>query len=308
MESRILITGSNGFFGNQILEIWDKSNVYTLSRVNANFNVDLSKEIPSFNIYFESVIHCAGKAHSVPKNQQEIQEFHNVNVKGTQNLLRGLEYAPKLPKSFVFISSVAVYGLGKGIDVCELHPLNATDAYGASKIEAERIVAAWCKENGVICTILRLPLLVGPNPPGNLLHMINGIRGNYYFNIAGGTAKKSMVLAQDVAKFIPVISPIGGTYNLTDGEHPTFLELSKAIAKSEIPSLPLFVAKIFGLVGDLIGNKAPINSFKINKIIYDLTFDDSKARLVGWKSQSVLEYLMLNDLVVKSFETKIKKN
>jgi hypothetical protein len=29
--------------------------------------------------------------------------------------------------------------------------------------------------------------------------MINGIRRGYYFNIGGGCAKKSMVLAEDVA-------------------------------------------------------------------------------------------------------------
>ena len=39
-----------------------------------------------------------------------------------------------------------------------------------------------------------------------------------------------------------------------------------------------------------------INSLKIKKITSNLTFDDSKARSLGWKSQSVLEYLKNNDL------------
>jgi hypothetical protein len=49
-------------------------------------------------------------------------------------------------------------------------------------------------------------------------------------------------------------------------------------------NLPLIVATAFGLVGDLLGNKAPINSTKLKKS--DLTFDDSGAREVsGWKSR-----------------------
>ena len=54
------------------------------------------------------VIHAAGKAHSVPKTAFEKQQFYDINVLGTQNLLAGFEKIG-LPKQFVFISSVAVY-------------------------------------------------------------------------------------------------------------------------------------------------------------------------------------------------------
>ena len=33
----------------------------------------------------------------------------------------------------------------------------------------------------IVCTILRLPLIVGSNPPGNLGKMINGIKNGFYF-------------------------------------------------------------------------------------------------------------------------------
>ena len=36
-------------------------------------------------------IHVAGKAHVIPKNKNEKQEFYNVNVQGTKNLLKSLE-------------------------------------------------------------------------------------------------------------------------------------------------------------------------------------------------------------------------
>jgi hypothetical protein len=51
-----------------------------------------------------------------------------------------------------------------------------------------------------------------------------------------------------------------------------------------------------GYLGDCISQKSPMNSLIIKKITSDLTFDDSKARSLGWKPQSVIEYLKNNDL------------
>uniref|UniRef100_UPI003D7F87D5 NAD-dependent epimerase/dehydratase family protein n=1 Tax=Pedobacter sp. TaxID=1411316 RepID=UPI003D7F87D5 len=217
----ILLTGGTGFLGKTIVNNIE-GKLVKLGRTNCDINVDFVKHIPVLLQCFNLVIHAAGKAHSVPINDLQAQEFHAVNVNGTKNLLKGLELSPKLPESFIFISSVSVYGQDTGQLISEEFPLLATDPYGKSKIEAETIVHNWCEKNNVICTILRLPLIAGPNPPGNLKAMINGIKNGYYFNIAGGKAKKSMVLAEDVAQIIPKVSTIGGIYNLTDGYHPNF--------------------------------------------------------------------------------------
>jgi nucleoside-diphosphate-sugar epimerase len=135
-----------------------------------------------------------------------------------------------------------------------------------------------------------LPLLVGDNPPGNLGSMIKAINKGYYFNINGGKAKKSMVLIEDVSRFIPKVKAVGGIYNLTDGNHPTFKDLSEAISKRKIYNIPLFIAKLLGLLGDIFGDTAPVNSKTIKKLISNLTFDDSKARKLGWEPHSVLEF------------------
>jgi len=288
----ILLTGSSGFLSRFLIKGILNSNILKLSRTHSDYNIDLYKHTPIFNKNFDLVIHSAGKAHITPLTQVEKDSFHNVNVIGTQNLLKGL--TNNLPKQFVFISSVSVYGLIEGESISESTPMLATDPYGKSKIEAESIVRTWCEEHNVICTILRLPLIVGENPPGNLGAMIRGIKTGYYFNIAGGNAKKSMVLASDIAKFILKAAEIGGTYNLTDGIHPSFNELSKNLSqqfgRSFVPNMPLFVANLLAKFGDLLGNSFPINSNKLSKITSTLTFDDSKARnTFGWKPTPVLE-------------------
>ncbi len=294
---KILITGANGFLGRSIVKKNFENHILKcLSRAAGDYKFTLENEIPNFNQAFDLVIHAAGKAHSIPKTQEEKKQFYDVNVLGTQNLLQGLE-ASGVPKQFVFIGSVSVYGQEHGLNITEDFPLEAIDAYGLSKIEAEGLVQEWCKQHNVVCTILRLPLLVGTNPPGNLGAMIKGIARGYYFNIGGGKSKKSMVLAEDVAAFIPKIANIGGTYNLTDGYHPSFFELSCVIAKQlgkSVPmNMPLFVANGIGFLGNFLGNNAPINSLKLKKITADLTFDDSKARSAGWKPRRVLDWFSI---------------
>jgi len=289
----ILVTGHSGFLGSSISAVMkEKMDLYSLGRQNTDVICDLATQIPKLKPS-ELVIHAAGKAHSVPKTEAEKQAFFDVNVNGTLNLLKGLEQSAPLPKSFVFISSVAVYGAEKGRSISEGNSLSATDPYGRSKIEAEKLIQDWCAKHNVICGILRLPLLVGAHPPGNLGAMIKAIRKGYYFNIAGGHAKKSMVLAKDVAGIIPKVAEIGGVYNLTDGYHPSFSELSHTIAKQlnqqRIYNMPKFMASFLAIVGDMIP-KFPINSSKLAKITSDLTFDDEKARkTLGWQPSKVLD-------------------
>jgi len=299
MLMKILITGSTGFLGSKILNELKGHDIKSLSRSRSTYNFDLTSHVPIFESRFDLVIHAAGKAHSLPKNEIEKQEFYKINVEGTKNLLNGLSKSGE-PKYFVFISSVSVYGHDFGYEIGENKSLEAIDPYGLSKIQAEQIVLEWCKKNKVICTILRLPLLVGPNPPGNLRAMINAIRRGFYFNVAGGSARKSMVLTTDISNFIIPAAEVGGIYNLTDGYHPNFNELSHLISKQLdrgfVPSIPLFVAKLLAFIGDKMGPVFPINSYKLKKITSTLTFDDSKARKAfGWNPTPVLKGFKINE-------------
>ena len=290
--NKILITGSNGFLGRYLVNRLSNYNfVSGLSKSQSDYSVDLSTQIPVFKEQFDTIIHCAGIAHSFQNYNLNNDIYYDVNVTGTINLLKSL--IKDLPKKFIFISSVSVYGLNQGELINENFPTLATDPYGKSKIDAEKIIIDWCKKNNVIYTILRLPLIVGNNPPGNLGTMINAIKNGFYFNISGGTSKKSMVLLSDIGEYILLASNLGGIFNLTDGYNPNFYELSNHIARSYkkkiVFNLPFWLANFFAKLGDFIGPKFLFNSFKLTKIMNSLTFDDSKARnSFGWRPTSVL--------------------
>src|SRR5688500_5151688 len=133
----VLVTGGRGFLGREIVNaIIEKGwTTLTLGQSIENHNqCDLSREIPILNRSVNVVIHSAGRAHSVPKTGEERKAFEEINVKGTQNLLAGLQRMATLPEAVVFISSVSVYGLSTGNNISENEPLRATDPYGLSKI------------------------------------------------------------------------------------------------------------------------------------------------------------------------------
>ena len=295
---KIYLTGSSGFLGSVIKEVLLKSPDVDLLETNKDDGrSDFTKLFPAFAKSYDIVIHCAGKAHFKPKNIEEDFIFDVVNFRGTLNLLESLENNP--PKMFVFISSVSVYGLNSGIQIDESYPLAATDAYGISKINAENAIIEWCKNKDVRYSILRLPLVVSKNPPGNLGAMIKGLKNNYYFNIGGGTAYKSMVFATDIANYILKIAIIGGIYNLTDRRHPSFYTLSRLIAHQleirYIFNIPYWIAYIIGKIGDLFGPNFIITSEKVIKITSSLTFNDDLAvKKFGWAPHSIIDEFKIN--------------
>jgi nucleoside-diphosphate-sugar epimerase len=264
---------------------------------------DITRGVKQFERKFDLVVHAAGKAHSIPRSTQEIREFFNVNVKGTSYLLQGLQAAGPLPDAIVFISSVSVYGLSRGRNITEDQPLSARDPYGISKVKAESILLSWCEKHKVSLTILRLPLIAGPDPPGNLGAMIRGIQKGYYFNVSGGNARRSMVMASDVATIIPTAANHPGIYHLTDGHHPSFKELGECIARQlgvrPPRNISLPIARALGRVGDAINllfpGKAPISTRTIAKLTASLTFDDATARkTLGWNPHRVIDAFTLH--------------
>lgn len=291
---KLLFTGASGFLGLHILPLI--RNIYHIKTIgltaNDDFLLDISKEAPELSNPFDIVLHAAGKAHSVPKTEAEKKAFFDVNYQGTINLCKGLEQVG-VPKSFVFISTVAVYGVDTGMDISESHPLNGDTPYAVSKIQAEKYLIDWCSKNNVILTILRPSLIAGSNAPGNLGAMVNGIKSNKYLSIGGGKARKSVLMVEDIANIINLSLNKGGIFNVCDDRHPSFRELEQVIATQLKKSLPLNVpywfAKSLALCGDLLGNKAPINSLKLDKITKSLTFSNEKAkRELGWRPIDVI--------------------
>lgn len=294
--NKLLFTGASGFLGYNILPILHKEyeTVHTMGLGQEDdIKINLAKEVPPINTHYDIVMHACGKAHVVPRTPEEEKAFYDVNYEGTRNLCAALENVG-VPKALVFISTVAVYGCESGELIAEDHPLNGDTPYAKSKIMAEGLLTKWCSDHGVVLGILRPSLLAGKNAPGNLGAMVNGIRKGFYLNIAGGKVRKSVLMAEDIARLLPLVAEKGGVYNVCDTNQPTFGEISASVAKQlgkrKPISIPYWMAWCMAKVGDLLGSKSPINSYKLSKMTESLTFSNEKARReLGWEPLDVLK-------------------
>lgn len=292
---KLLFTGGTGFLGKNVMPILSQKYQVTTCGITTDdmIKTNLAKEVPVLPERYDVVLHACGKAHVVPKTEAEKLAFYDVNYQGTVNLCSALEKAG-IPKALVFISTVAVYGCEYGDLITEDHPLEGNSPYAESKIMAEKYLTEWCTKNGIVLGILRPSLLAGKNAPGNLGAMVNGIKKGFYMNIAGGKVVKSILMAEDIAHLLPLLEEKGGVYNVCDTRQPSFGEISVSIAnqlgKRKILNIPYWMAWCMAKVGDLLGNKSPINSYKLEKMTKSLTFSNEKAcRELGWEPMDVLE-------------------
>ena len=130
---------------------------------------------------------------------------------------------------------------------------------------------------------MRLPLIVGPKPPGNLGKLIQSIQNGHHILLKGNKAEKSVVFASDVAAFIEkwLLSSDkkSGAINLSNVNTPTFNWIEKTIVYSSPKpfktSIP--IALIWNIIVSMrkyLGISVPF----VGKLFYPLTFSDSLAR------------------------------
>lgn len=296
----LLFTGATGFLGSNVLPLLRQNyEVETLALdPNADFNINLVTDQIVLSKQYDIVLHAAGKAHVIPKTEEEIKLFYDINYEGTKKLCNALEKIG-VPKSFIFMSTVAVYGCDIGESITEEHSLDGETPYAKSKIMAEEFLQDWCAKNNVILTILRPSLIAGKNPPGNLGAMIKGISSGKYLSIAGGVSHKSVMMACDLANVIPLCEDKGGVFNICDDSYPSFHELevliSKQLGKKRPPiNIPYWVANILAHIGNLMGKKAPINSLRLEKIVKSLTFSNEKIKKeLGFVPTNVLSNFII---------------
>jgi len=159
---RILLTGSKGFIGSNLLRKLDETDHITFPHhrqlgdlCDPNY---VKWMINTFNP--THIWHCAADPTTKLDESNFSKAFQN-NTLSTQNLCH---YTPKECK-FIFLSSILVYG-----DNSRFHNvLHPTSIYGAGKIACESIVRAYSTLNEFDYSILRICATVGPNMTHGLL-------------------------------------------------------------------------------------------------------------------------------------------
>jgi len=281
----IFLTGHNGYLGSFLMTKFREKDIETVTigrSNNSNWKFDLSSDTNEFPTNNESnnvdlVIHAAGLAHRVPKTETEKQAFFDVNFEGTKRLLQALKDSGNIPKQFLFVSTIAVYGEPMDSEICvppypnneEIDQLDLSP-YGLSKWKAEQVVIEWCRNEGVNALIWRLPLIVGENAPGNLGAMEKAIRKGYYFRIGNSYNRmRFYVKIEDIVNDILKLSgDESGLNNMISGQK-SYGEFEDEIAAKynrKVRTIPIWLVKIIARFGDFIPG-FPLNSYRLNKLI-----------------------------------------
>jgi nucleoside-diphosphate-sugar epimerase len=288
---KILLTGHTGFLGSYLKrEMLSRGlDVMGLGRgKDSDWHFDLGSGVNDFprgkgseeEGPIDLVIHAAGLAHRVPKTEAEKQAFFDINLEGTRRLLRGLRDSGNVPKRFVFISTIAVYGEPMDADICvppypsevDLEKLDLTP-YGLSKWKAEQLVQDWCRQEGVQGLIWRLPLIVGENAPGNLGAMEKAIRKGYYFRIGNSYERMRFYinieeLGMRVLALLEGKGSESGTFNVISGKksYGAFEDEIASKYGKKVRSISLWMVRLAAKVGDLLPG-FPLNSYRLKKLL-----------------------------------------
>lgn len=156
---KFLITGGAGFVGSHLAEelIKNGNSVTILDDLNTGKMSNLEKikdkikvvqgDIRDKNILKEimkdkdGVFHLAARA-SVQESFEKPEEYHDVNVNGTENVfMQAKEYEIKV----VYASSSSVYGNPVELPIKENAPKNPINPYAKTKVEKEKLAVKYAK-------------------------------------------------------------------------------------------------------------------------------------------------------------------
>lgn len=141
MKGKIIaITGCNGFLGKALAKRFSKNNV-VIECTRNNCDVTNLEQVTRAFENAEIVIHCAAILDSNNPN------IFKVNFGGTENVLKAC--VKNGVKQLIYISSVSVYGLSKGV-ITEGTSTVPVNNYGWSKLKAEKLVLSYKKRLGVV--------------------------------------------------------------------------------------------------------------------------------------------------------------
>lgn len=271
-QSSFLITGSNGFIGNNLFDFLKKDHiVYRLDR-------DILKNPAILNRYISTiqpdyVIHLAAYGnHSIHK---DINEMVSTNILDTYTLLSCCKDIPL--KGFINVGSSSEYGK-KTTSMHEDDNLETNTFYGATKVASTYISRAFAKQYNMPVVTVRPFSVYGPGEADFrfIPSLIYSIINNSSYTLAP-EPNHDWIYIQDfmngVIKVIENINDLKGeVVNIGTAKQYPNIDVAKLLEK-------------------ISGKALSIDCFA-NLRTYDNTYwvsNNSLLKSLGWKQQFTLE-------------------
>ena len=316
MKKKVIITGCAGFIGSSLVDFLIKKNFQVIGLDNlstGNFKF-LNKALKQKNFKFykkdllkddiskyfkntSTVYHLAANA-DVRFGLKNTKKDINQNIIVTYRILEAMRQNDV--KKIMFSSTGSVYGETKQIPTNENAPFpTQTSLYGASKISAEGIIAAYCEGFDFQSYIFRFVSILGPRySHGHIFDFVKQLKkkSDTLYVLGDGNQKKSYLNIFDcinaIYKSMDYFNEKINIINLGTNECLTVKESIKVICKTlKVSPKLIFAGGKRGWIGD-------------NPLIF---LNTKKVKKTGWKPKNTIKksieittnYLLKNQWVLQ---------
>lgn len=286
---RVLVTGASGFIGRGVVPALAAAGISVRAAVREFADLgpgvesavvgDLRKPVNLSEAMrdVDAVVHLAGLAHQAPGIDED--SYREVNAAVTAALARAARASGV--GRFVLLSSVrAQTGPASDRVVSEADEPRPTDAYGRSKLEAERLLL----DAGLPHVVLRPVLVHGPGMRFNMKALLDLARRPVPLPLGLFNAQRS-VLARDHladAVLVALSEPraVGGTFLVADPEPLTVADMVRAMRRGlgRLPGLLPVPPGAVAVAARFAGRRDDIA-----RIRQSLVVDPARLLAIGWK-------------------------
>lgn len=286
---RVLVTGEKSYAGQQFEKrILELNRDWKIDFISVRSNDWQKKDFSNY----DAIYHVAAIVHQKEKAENE-SLYYKINSDLTYEL--AVKAKSEGVKSFVFLSTIAVYGLiGKiGEDTIiskETHD-NPTSYYGKSKLEAEQKLSVLQSDDFQV-SILRIPMIYGYGCPGNYASLSKLAKKTPLFPKINNT--RSLVYIDHLSDLVMhlIDNKVQGLFLVKNPEDVNTLAMVNEIAK--VNNKRIINSNLLSLLIKSFGNKFSITRKIFGNIIYKnedceiddfqytkLSFEESIARAEG---------------------------
>jgi UDP-glucose 4-epimerase len=290
---KFVITGGAGFIGSHIAKHLVEKNhdVVIVDNLSRGRLENLSKikeqiefkkiDILDFDLLKKVISNSDGVFHqaaltSVPESFTQKEKYHNVNVKGTENIFK---LAKEFEKKVVYASSSSIYGNATSIPIQENFVKNPINPYGVTKLDDEKLAEKY-HNLGVSIIGLRYFNVYGIGQTndyaGVITKFIDQINLNKFPIIFGdGTHTRDFISVEDVAK--------ANLLSMESNTDFSFLNIGTGISTS-IKTLAEVMIDLSGKTLEISYDDLPLGDVK------ESLADVSRAKkLINWNYETSLK-------------------
>ncbi|NNA67551.1 UDP-glucose 4-epimerase family protein [Pseudomonas gessardii] len=299
MKTQLLITGSSGFVGRQLIQHLQGHSDYNVRALVRRMpdvlvtGVDYAV-LPDFSAVtvegpalqgVDVVVHLASRVHVMNDTESDpLEAFRRVNVGYTLQLARSAVAAGV--KRFIFVSSVKVNGeqTALGRPYSETDIPSPVDPYGVSKMEAEDALRELAAQTGLEVVIVRPVLVYGPGVKANFANMMKWLKKGVPLPFGAITNQRSLVALDNLVSFILtcVSHPAAAhqTFLISDGEDVSTTQLLIRLGKSMgSPARLIPVPEWLLVLGATILGRKALSQRLCGSLQVDIT---KCQQLLGW--------------------------